>query len=414
MSYEAAVSWLFSRFPAYQNVGASAYKPDLKNVERLLHTLYHPEQDLQFVHIAGTNGKGSTSHILAALCQTHGLKTGIFTSPHLIDFRERIKVDGMHIPEATVIQWVETVIPKLNLDFNPSFFELTFALALVHFKSENCDICIIETGLGGRLDATNVISPVLSVITNIGLEHQNFLGNTRQLIAGEKAGIIKYRTPVLVAERDSETELVFVEQAKGYNAPLRWVDFDILDIDSDLGASYQQLNLKTAYSAFLWLDELGLIDLNPTKMQSAFNNTAKLTDFRGRFECLSENPLTIVDVAHNAAGVKVLMQEIERIPYQELHLVIGTSADKDVAEMFALLPKNAHFYLCEFTNPRSRKFDEWKDLADDYLMQYSVFASAESGFRAAQAIANPDDLILVFGSFFLIGDLLKPKSISGL
>lgn len=407
MSYEAAVSWLFSRFPAYQNVGASAYKPDLKNIERLLHALHHPEQNLQFIHIAGTNGKGSTSHILAALCQTHGLKTGIFTSPHLIDFRERIKVDGMQIPEAAVIDWVETVIPNLRLDFQPSFFELTFALALVHFKSENCDICIIETGLGGRLDATNVISPVLSVVTNIGLEHQNFLGNTRELIAGEKAGIIKHRIPVLVAERDSETEQVFVQKAQENNAPLRWVDFQILAIDSDLGASYQQLNLKTAHSAFLWLNELGLIDVDTFKMQTAFKNTAKLTDFRGRFECLSENPLTIVDVAHNAAGVKVLMQEIERIPYKELHLIIGTSADKDILEMLALLPKNAHFYLCEFTNPRSRKFNEWKEVADDYLPQYSIFSNAQSCFQAAQAVANSNDLILVFGSVFLIGELLE-------
>ncbi len=407
MTYEAAVSWLFSRFPSYQNVGANAYKPDLVNVQLLLKALKHPEKDLKFVHLAGTNGKGSTSHILAALCQSHGLKTGIFTSPHLVDFRERIKIDGVQIPESMVIHWVQEVIPELQLDFEPSFFELTFALALVYFKSENCDICIVETGLGGRLDATNVITPVLSVITNIGLDHQDFLGNTRSLIAAEKAGIIKIDVPVVIAERDIETEFVFSQNAKSCNSPMRWVDFSVPNVPSDLRASYQQLNLKTAQEAFFYLGELKILQPKADLMLHAFLNVSKLTDFRARFEVLSERPLIIIDVAHNAAGVQVLMQEIQSLQFENMHLVIGTSADKDVSEMLNLLPESANIYLCEFSNTRSRKFSEWEEIADAYLTRYSIFADAKSGFNAAKATAQANDLILVFGSFFLIGDLLQ-------
>jgi dihydrofolate synthase/folylpolyglutamate synthase len=413
MTYEAAVSWLFSRFPSYQNVGANAYKPDLVNVQLLLKALGYPEKALKFVHIAGTNGKGSTSHILAALCQSHGLKTGIFTSPHLVDFRERVKIDGRQIPEDTVIHWVREVIPELDLAFEPSFFELTFALALVYFKSENCDICIVETGLGGRLDATNVITPVLSVITNIGLDHQNFLGNTRNLIAAEKAGIIKNDIPVLIAERDIETEAVFLQKAKTCNAELRWVDFSMPDVSSDLRASYQQLNLKTAQQAFLWMGEMHILPVDAGLMVDAFQNVTQLTDFRARFEVLSNQPLTIIDVAHNTAGVETLMQEIQSIDFQNLHLVIGASADKNIEEILSLLPKHASYYLCEFSNPRSRKFAELHDIADDFLENYSIFSDVNTGFAAAQAIAQPNDLILIFGSFFLIGDLLTslPKQL---
>jgi dihydrofolate synthase/folylpolyglutamate synthase len=404
MDYQQAVDWLFSRFPAYQNIGAQAYKPDLTNVRLLLEALNQPEKSLHFVHIAGTNGKGSTSHILAALCQSHGLTTGIFTSPHLVDFRERIKVNGEQISEQKVVDWVEREIPALQIDFEPSFFELTFALALSHFKESACDICIIETGLGGRLDATNVITPLLSIITNIGLDHQNFLGDTRKLIASEKAGIIKYETPILIAEKDEETRLVFEQKVSRENAQLRWVDLS-KKIESDLLAHYQQLNLNTAKQAFEWLCEIYPIMLNGDKTQFALKNVAKLTDFRGRMELIQEKPKIIFDVAHNISGIRVLLNELQFLTFGKLHIVFGNSNDKDLTEIIPILPQGAFYYFTEFANFRSRKAEEWEKIGDTHLQNYQVFEKPADALKNAKQKACENDPILVFGSFFLIGEL---------
>lgn len=407
MLYSEAVEWLFSRFPAYQNLGASAYKPDLQNVTRLLHVLAHPEQGLNCIHIAGTNGKGSTSHILAALCQAHGLRTGIFTSPHLLDFRERIKVDGVQIPEDLVINWVEKVIPDLNLDFEPSFFELTFALALVYFKDSDCDVCIIETGLGGRLDATNVIQPVLSVITNIGLEHQNFLGDTRSQIAMEKAGIIKSKTPVLIAERDLETQGVFEQKAKKEQADLCWVDFSGT-LTSDLLGSYQQLNLHTAKQAFEWYCEISNTPLQVQQVDYALKNVALLTDFHGRMELIQENPKVIFDVAHNISGIRILLNELKHFSYKRLHIVFGAANDKDLAEVFEIFPKDARYYFTQFKNMRSRTLSEWEGLlTNNKSVEYQLFDNPTKALQDALTQADTNDLVLVFGSFFLVGELLS-------
>jgi dihydrofolate synthase/folylpolyglutamate synthase len=405
MQYQEAVSWLFSRFPSYQNLGASAYKPDLNNTISLLDALGHPENDLNCIHIAGTNGKGSTSHILAALCQSHGLKTGIFTSPHLVDFRERIKIEGVQISEETVVDWVENVIPSLPLDFEPSFFELTFALALVYFKNENCDACIIETGLGGRLDATNVILPKLSVITNIGFDHQNFLGDTRPLIAGEKAGIIKAHMPVLIAEKDPETQAVFEEKVKNVSAQLRWVDFSG-NLESDLLGSYQQLNLHTAKQAFEWYCDLMEIKNQTEQVDYALKNVAKLTDFHGRMELIQENPLVIFDVAHNISGIRVLLRELKSLTYNRLYIVFGAANDKDLSEVFDLLPKNAQYYFTQFSNMRSRTMEEWQAIVrKDFTHQ--IFKTPRDAYQHATSHASKEDLVLVFGSFFLVGELIS-------
>jgi dihydrofolate synthase / folylpolyglutamate synthase len=405
MQYQEAVSWLFSRFPSYQNLGASAYKPDLNNTISLLDALGHPENDLNCIHIAGTNGKGSTSHILAALCQTHGLKTGIFTSPHLVDFRERIKIDGVQISEETVVDWVENVIPSLPLDFEPSFFELTFALALVYFKNENCDACIIETGLGGRLDATNVILPKLSVITNIGFDHQNFLGDTRPLIAGEKAGIIKAHMPVLIAEKDPETQAVFEEKVKNVSAQLRWVDFSG-NLESDLLGSYQQLNLHTAKQAFEWYCDLMEIKNQTEQVDYALKNVAKLTDFHGRMELIQENPLVIFDVAHNISGIRVLLHELKSLTYSRLHIVFGAANDKDLSEVFEILPKNAQYYFTQFSNMRSRTMEEWQAIVPKDFT-HKLFKTPRDAYQHATFHASKEDLVLVFGSFFLVGELIS-------
>lgn len=407
MQYSEAVSWLFSRFPAYQNLGPSAYKPDLRNVRLLLDVLENPERNLSFIHIAGTNGKGSTSHILAALCQKHGLKTGVFTSPHLVDFRERIKVDGDQIAEETVIDWVENVIPALALDFEPSFFELTFVMALVHFKQMKCDVCIIETGLGGRLDATNAISPKLSVITNIGFDHQNFLGDTRTQIAFEKAGIIKNETPVLIAEKDDETRSVFEDKVKTVRAHLRWVNFSGF-LESDLSGSYQQLNLHTAKQAFEWYCELMKIEIQPYLLLSALKNVAQLTDFHGRMELIQEKPKVIYDVAHNISGIRVLLNELKSIPHNQLHVVFGAANDKDLTEVFEIFPKDARYYFTQFKNMRSRTVQEWEELlCKDFCANFQVFKSPKVALDDALNQANSNDLVLVFGSFFLIGELIE-------
>lgn len=405
MLYSEAVHWLFSRFPSYQNVGLSAYKPDLNNVTKILDVLGNPEKDMKFIHIAGTNGKGSTSHILAAICQSNKLKTGIFTSPHLVDFRERIKIDGVQISEETVVDWVENVIPSLPLDFEPSFFELTFALALVHFKNESCDVCIIETGLGGRLDATNVILPKLSVITNIGFDHQNFLGDTRPLIAGEKAGIIKAHVPVLIAEKDEETQSVFEEKVKNVSAQLRWVDFSG-NLESDLLGSYQQMNLHTAKQAFEWYCELMSIEIEPIQVDYALKNVSKLTDFHGRMELIQENPMVILDVAHNISGIRVLLHELKLLTFKRLHIIFGAANDKDLSEVFDILPKDAFYHFTQFSNMRSRKVEEWQAIVPKDF-KHQIFKTPIDAYQHATSHASKEDLVLVFGSFFLVGELIS-------
>lgn len=404
MTYPEAVNWLFSRFPSYQLLGATAYKPDLHNVHMLLAALENPQDSLTCIHVAGTNGKGSTSHILAALCQSHGLKTGIFTSPHLVDFRERIKVNGEKIAENKVVAWVNDVIPSLFLGYDASFFELTFALALDHFKEQECDVCIIETGLGGRLDATNIIKPKLCVITNIGYDHQFFLGSTRQEIASEKAGIIKPITPVLIAEKDESTAGVFKTKANQNNAVLRWVDFNVR-IESDLQGDYQQLNLNTALQAFRWFCEFEQHVIDNDLVTFALNNVARLTDFHGRMELIQTSPTIIFDVAHNISGIKVLLRELKNYNFHKLHLVFGTSNDKDLSDVLAVLPPEACYYLCEFQNPRSRKMVEWQQIGQSNFENFAVFDSPTAGLTKAKLQANENDLILVFGSFFLIGEL---------
>jgi dihydrofolate synthase/folylpolyglutamate synthase len=405
MQYQEAVSWLFSRFPSYQNLGASAYKPDLNNTISLLDALGHPENDLNCIHVAGTNGKGSTSHILAALCQSQGLKTGIFTSPHLVDFRERIKIEGVQISEETVVEWVENVIPSLPLDFEPSFFELTFALALVYFKESQCDVCIIETGLGGRLDSTNVILPKLSVITNIGYDHQNFLGDTRAKIAFEKAGIIKNYTPILIAEKDPETQAVFEEKVKNVSAQLRWVDFSA-NLESDLLGSYQQMNLQTAKQAFEWYCDLMSIEIEPIQVDYALKNVSKLTDFHGRMELIEENPKVIFDVAHNISGIRVLLHELKSLTYNRLYIIFGAANDKDLTEVFDILPKDAFYHFTQFSNMRSRKVEEWQAIVPKNFT-HQIFKTPIDAYHHAISSASKEDLVLVFGSFFLVGELIS-------
>jgi dihydrofolate synthase/folylpolyglutamate synthase len=401
-SYSETVEWLFKQFPSYQKVGAKAYKPNLDNITILLRHLGNPEKKLQFIHVAGTNGKGSTSHLLASIFQEHGFKTGLFTSPHLLDFRERIKVNGKEIDEKNVIDFVAK-IKNIPIDFSPSFFEISFAMALFHFNASKCTICIIETGLGGRLDSTNIITPLLSIITNIGLDHQQFLGDTREKIAGEKAGIIKQHIPVLVAQKDTETSSVFENKAKQMKSKLHWVDFS-LQFPTDLRGSYQQQNVATAYCATKILQSI--LKLKEAFILKGLKHVQQNNPIRGRMEIISNTPLTIIDAAHNEEGIIELMKSINEINFNRLHLIYGASSDKNVTKIVKNFPKDAFLYFSEFKNERSAGMNSMKENTSALTQNKQFFTSSSEAYTCVKSKVNPDDLIVIFGSFFLIEEFL--------
>lgn len=400
-TYEATTEWLFNQFPAYQNLGAGAYKPDLYNIEKLLHALNNPHKQLNCIHIAGTNGKGSTSHILSSILQSAGYKVGLFTSPHLVDFRERIKVNGEYISEEKVIHWVNEVIPQLNIDYSPSFFELTFAMAVDHFKTEECDFCIIEVGLGGRLDATNCINPLISVITNIGLDHQQFLGETRSLIAAEKAGIIKDEVPVVICEKDDETQSVFETTARKRKAPLIWVK--PTPIKTDLIGVYQQYNANTANTVIHVLKEMKVVQVNEQQLEQGLMHVKQNTKFMGRMDVLSKAPLTVIDGAHNKEGVKALLDNFSDSKHT-LHIVYGASNDKNIEEVITLFPKNAIVYFTEFNHQRSFKVEDLQKRTEKITHKSNYFSDSKLALKNAQLTAKKEDTILIFGSLFLISE----------
>jgi len=402
-SYAETTDWLFSQFPAYQNLGAGAYKPDLHNISKLLSTLGNPQDSLKFIHIAGTNGKGSTSHIISSILQAHGLKTGLFTSPHLVDFRERIKINGEYISENEVVLWVNDVLPELNLDYSPSFFELSFAMAIDYFAKQECQICVIETGLGGRLDATNILQPLISVITNIGLDHKQFLGNTRGEVAREKTGIIKANTPVIICEKDDETQSIFENTAKNVNAPLLWVENDT-EIETDLYGSFQQLNVNTAVCTINHVAPLLGFNLDQKLTEKGLKSVKTSTNFKGRMEVLSEQPLTILDGAHNTEGVRALLSSIDFTSGGKLYLIYGASSDKDISEITTLFPEKAEVLFTTFNHPRSFTIEKLKEHTDELKQKTSFHPSPHEALKQAQQIANKEDTILIFGSLFLVAD----------
>lgn len=399
-TYQEAIDWLFEQFPAYQKVGVRAYKPDLDNILSLCSQLDIDYNSLKCIHVAGTNGKGSTSNMLASIFTQKGYKTGLFTSPHIRDFRERIRINGIEISEQHVIDFCNE-IQRLELDVAPSFFEITWALALRHFLTENCDYCIVETGLGGRLDATNILSPILSIITNIGLDHVAILGDTLEKIAIEKAGIIKLNTPVVIGETLPETKNVFQARAHNLNAPLFWAEETHLDRPFHFPTeSYQWINERTVRTAIHALN----IPFTELDIQQGIENLRKNTGFRGRFEIISRTPLTVVDVAHNVEGIQQVLKTI--LPLQEgmLLVIYGTSSDKDIAQIIRLFPADATFYFTTFTNERSATIEDLKQVADELQLRASFFSHVRDAVFAAQQAANKTDTLLITGSFFLISD----------
>jgi dihydrofolate synthase/folylpolyglutamate synthase len=400
-AYQECISWLFERFPSYQNLGGSAYKPGLERVHQLLELLQINAQQIPSIHLAGTNGKGSTAAYCASLLQESGLKVGLFTSPHIYDFSERIRVNGCPITPQDVIAFCQR-FQNLNSTIDASFFELTFAMALAYFQEQACDYIVIETGLGGRLDATNVINPKVSIITNIGLDHQDFLGNTIEEIAGEKAGIIKTQTPVVIGEKSIITQVIFEAQSSVLNAPIYFSD-DFKDLVQTLPLTgYQVNNFKTALLA---LKVLGF-EISPRTQLTALENLKTNTGFFGRFEIWQVAPKIIIDVSHNPAGIAATIPLIEKECEGQLFILYGAAKDKDAQEILDLFPKQANVAACVFSNPRSKTAADWQLLGVEQL-----FEDLPSAIFEIEKQMLPHDLLWITGSFFLLSDLPSIKKI---
>ena len=398
--YEKTIEWLFKQFPSFQNLGAEAYKPGLSNVIALLKSFDNPQDKLQFIHIAGTNGKGSTASYTASILTELGEKVGLFTSPHIFDFRERIRVNGKKIEEEEVIAYCSK-IKALKLDFEPSFFEITFVLSLVHFQAKNCSICIIETGLGGRLDATNCILPKISIITNIGMDHMKFLGDTLKEIAIEKAGIIKKNRPVVIGKTQNEIKEIFVEKAIEKNSQITFADETNFS-KIVLFPSYQKENLRTALKTL----ELLSFSISQKIIQKSIDNLQKNTGLFARMTSINSNPTIILDVSHNEDGIKATLKELNLNPIGKLSVLIGSSNDKDINLHLNLFPNKANIYLCAFNNERSRKLEEYKMLKSQNPKIKEVFEDVNLAIRKLKGRLSKEDTLLVIGSFFLVADYL--------
>jgi len=403
-SYQETIDWLFQQFPSYQSIGAKAYKPSLKNIEKLCASFGNPQNDLRFIHIAGTNGKGSTSSMLASILTEAKQKVGLFTSPHIYDYTERIRINGEVISQEFVIRKSNEIRAK-ELDFEPSFFEITFLLALLYFKENNCTICVIETGLGGRLDATNIITPILSLITNISIEHTQFLGHTIEEIAGEKAGIIKPKTPIIIGERQGIAANVFEQTALRNQSELIFASDDLAELPKEfpLLGDYQHFNYNLVKKA---IDKIGhQFGVSQSSIEIGLKNLTKNSGLYGRMQVMQQNPLIIHDVSHNEAGIAQTLKTIEKLNTGKLHIVYGTSADKDFASIMKLFPKNANYYFTEFSNERSAKINQLESFAHQHKLSAHYFHSPKNAIEKAKSVCKNEDTILVFGSFFLLSDI---------
>jgi len=405
MNYQETTNWMFNQLPMYQLQGASAYKEDLTNIKILAAHLDNPQNQLKCIHVAGTNGKGSTSHMLASVLQEAGYKVGLYTSPHLKDFRERIKINGEDISEDFVIEFVAK--HKSFFEANDmSFFEMSVGLAFDYFASEKTDIAIIEVGLGGRLDATNIITPLVSVITNIDLDHMQFLGNTLTAIAGEKAGIIKPNVPVVIGEYTEETEAVFLAKAKENNAPIYFAADLISGVfPSDLLGDYQFHNKKTVQQVVVVLNSQTDFKVSVDNLKSGLLNTVKNTGLQGRWQQLGENPKIICDTAHNKHGLAVVINQIQKETFENLHIVLGVVNDKDLDSILPLFPKKAHYYFCRPDSSRGLSTEILQDTAKKYNLIGEKYDSVETAFLDAKKNATKDDFIYVGGSTFVVAEL---------
>ncbi len=432
MNYTQALDYLYSQLPMFQRIGQAAYKADLNNTIALCKALGNPEKKFRAIHIAGTNGKGSTSHYLASILQYAGYKTGLFTSPHYIDFRERIKVNGKMIGKGTVTQFVQQ--NKASFErIQPSFFEMSAGLAFKHFANKKVDVAVIETGMGGRLDSTNVIHPDLCVITNIGFDHTQFLGDTLEKIAGEKAGIIKKGIPAVIGESHEETDMVFVNTAKEKNAPIYFADkllkvehsekesgkYPVLRVQiskgkkstglsSGLVGDYQLKNLLTVLQAVEILREMGY-KIPDRALKLGIRNVVSKTKMLGRWQILNHEPLTICDSAHNEHGLKYVIEQLRNTPHKKLHIVLGVVSDKDIEGVLSIMPKEADYYFCKPTVPRALPAEELQNKAQKYSLKGNHYPTVNDAVVAVNKSAQKGDLIFIGGSTFTVADALATK-----
>ena len=401
-SYSQALKFLFDQLPNYQRQGGAVLKFDLSNIESFVNRLNNPHKKIKTIHVAGTNGKGSVSHIIASILQSKGLKVGIYSSPHLIDFRERIKINGEYISEKYILDFV-----NCHYDFmrskTLSFFEMTVGLAFDYFNNQQVDIAIIEVGMGGRLDATNIINPEISIITNIGFDHTEFLGNSFSKIANEKAGIIKKGIPVLIGEYNPETALVFKRKAKDLESQITFSKELTKKYKSDLIALYQQKNINTAINAIKLLPDFNVSD---TEIDSAILKVKEPTNFIGRWDVIGVNPKIVADVTHNIEGFKFMIDQLEKEDYQKLHFVLGFVKEKDVKSIMKLLPSNASYYLCSPSIERAFPLEELSCLVETYTASHSSHTSVSNALNAAKENSKPDDLIIVSGSTFVVAEII--------
>ncbi len=405
MTYRETLDYLFSQLPMYQRIGDAAYKVDLENTIQLCNLLNNPQENFKSVHVAGTNGKGSTSHMLASIMQGAGYKVGLYTSPHLKDFRERIKINGEMISEEEVIEFVET--HKSNFEqINLSFFEWTVGLAFYYFSQNKVDIAIIETGLGGRLDSTNVIQPEVSVITNIGIDHTQFLGDTLLKIATEKAGIIKHNIPVIIGETQDEVKQVFIDMANEIGTSISFADKQIGEIlPTDLKGEYQKKNVKTVLSTINVLQNKGW-NIDDSSIAKGLLNTVKNTGLLGRWQTLSNNPLIICDTGHNEAGIKEIVEQLDSLTFNQLHFVFGAVNDKSIDKILDLLPKDAIYYLCQADIPRALAIDDLERKFNEKRMKSIKCGSVQDALCKAKNQVNDNDLIFVGGSTFVVAEVV--------
>jgi dihydrofolate synthase/folylpolyglutamate synthase len=428
--YEETLSWLYAQLPMFTRIGAAAYKPNLDNTIRLLDSIGNPQRQLSCIHIAGTNGKGSTSNMLAAVLQAAGYKTGLYTSPHLVDFRERIRINGQMIPKEFIVEFTAKH-QQLFEEVKPSFFEMTVGLCFAYFAQEKVEIAVIETGLGGRLDSTNVIEPVLSIITNIGYDHMYLLGDTLPKIASEKAGIIKKNIPVVIGESSSETDSVFIDKAESMGSPIVFADrtlsiiekemdlqrmiVDVLqenkiwlkDLEVSLCGNYQKKNLATVLQSVLSLKER--LTFPEEKLRYGLSHICELTGFAGRWQVMQKQPLAILDTGHNAHGISQTMSQLNSIQHNQLHIVFGVVADKSLDDIIKHLPGDANYYLCSPNLPRALEVSKLAEAFSASGKKYTVYTSVTAAWNAALSCAKKEDIVFAGGSTFVVGEILAAQ-----
>ncbi len=404
MNYKEATKFLFNSLPMYQRIGKIAYKKDIGNIKIACEEFNQPQKNFKSIHVGGTNGKGSVSHMLASVLQEKKLKVGLYTSPHLKDFRERIKINGKPISKEKVVEFV-----KNNFDFfkknKLSFFEMTVLLSFLHFSNEKVDIAIIEVGLGGRLDSTNIINPILSVITNISLEHTNLLGNSIEKIAQEKGGIIKRNTPIIIGRKNKISDSVFNKIASEKKSKIFFSDKKN-NYTTDLNGDFQIENISTAEKTFQVLNEEKILNISPIEISKGLNRVIKNTGLRGRWEITSLKPKTIFDIGHNIDAINKSINQINELSYENLHVVIGFVNDKNLEKILSLLPKNAYYYFCKPNIPRGFCEKELLKMSQKFSLNGNCFNSSSVAFEKANEKANESDIIFVGGSTFLVAELI--------